>query len=251
MLGIERRQAIIDKLKQEHRVYVCELSKIFNVTEETIRRDLDKLESDDLIRRNYGGAVLNDYISEDLSFLRRSAINSKEKDMIAQKAMGFIKDGNTIMMDSSTTGLALLNRLKIRKNITIITNSIRLAYDFTNSQFKIISTGGTLRAKSFALTGDVTCNTLQRYYVDFAILSCKGINIEKGVMESNEEESVVKKIMIAQAKKVILLVDHSKFDKVSFTKTCDFNNVTILITDKMPSREWQEYLKDKNIKLIY
>ena len=251
MLGIERRQAIIDKLKQEHRVYVSELSKIFNVTEETIRRDLDKLESDDLIRRNYGGAVLNDYISEDLSFLRRSSINSKEKDIIAQKAMGFIKDGNTIMMDSSTTGLALLNRLKIRKDITIITNSIRLAYDFTNSQFKIISTGGTLRAKSFALTGDVTCNTLQRYYVDIAILSCKGIDIEKGVMESNEEESVVKQIMIAQAKKVILLVDHSKFDKVSFTKTCDFSKISMLITDKTPSNEWQDYLNEQQIDLIY
>ena len=251
MLGIERRQAIIDKLKQEHRVYVSELSKIFNVTEETIRRDLDKLESDDLIRRNYGGAVLNDYISEDLSFLRRSAINSKEKDVIAQKAMDFIKDGNTIMMDSSTTGLALLNRLKIRKDITIITNSIRLAYDFTNSQFKIISTGGTLRAKSFALTGDVTCNTLQRYYVDIAILSCKGIDIEKGVMESNEEESVVKQIMIAQAKKVILLVDHSKFDKVSFTKTCDFSKISMLITDKTPSNEWQDYLNEQQIDLIY
>ena len=251
MLGIERRQAIIDKLKQEHRVYVSELSTIFNVTEETIRRDLDKLESDDLIRRNYGGAVLNDYISEDLSFLRRSSINSKEKDIIAQKAMDFIKDGNTIMMDSSTTGLALLNRLKIRKDITIITNSIRLAYDFTNSQFKIISTGGTLRAKSFALTGDVTCNTLQRYYVDIAILSCKGIDIEKGVMESNEEESVVKQIMIAQAKKVILLVDHSKFDKVSFTKTCDFSKISMLITDKTPSNEWQNYLNEQQIDLIY
>ena len=251
MLGIERRQAIMDKLKQEHRVYVSELSKIFNVTEETIRRDLDKLESDDLIRRNYGGAVLNDYISEDLSFLRRSAINSKEKDIIAQKAMNFIKDGNTIMMDSSTTGLALLNRLKVRKNITIITNSIRLAYDFTNSQFKIISTGGTLRAKSFALTGDITCNTLKNYYVDFAILSCKGIDIDKGVMESNEEESVLKQIMIAQANKVILLVDHSKFDKISFTKTCDFSNISMLVTNKAPNLDWQKYLEEQQIKLIF
>ena len=125
MLGIERRQAIIEKLKKDNRVLVSELSSMFNVTEETIRRDLDKLESEDLIRRNYGGAVINDYISEDLSFLRRSSINSKEKDLIAQKSMGFISDGSSIMMDSSTTGLALLNRLKPRRNITIITNSIR------------------------------------------------------------------------------------------------------------------------------
>ena len=250
MLGIERRQMIMDKLKQDHRVYVSELSKLFVVTEETIRRDLDKLEADDLIRRNYGGAVLNDYISEDLSFLRRSSINSEAKNLIAQKAMDFISDNNTIMMDSSTTGLALLNRLKVRQNLTIITNSIRLAYDFTSSPFKIISTGGTLRAKSFALTGSVTCNTLKKYYVDFAILSCKGIDINCGIMESNEEESVVKQVMIAQAKKVILLVDHSKFNKISFTKTCDFSNISILITDKLPNAEWQEYFNNQQIKLV-
>lgn len=250
MLGIERRQAIMDKLKKDNRVLVAELSSLFNVTEETIRRDLDKLESEDLIRRNYGGAVINDYISEDLSFLRRSSINSKEKDLIAQKAMDFISDGSSIMMDSSTTGLALLNRLKPRKNITIITNSIRLAYDFTNSQFKIISTGGILRSKSFALTGNVTCSTLRNYYVDFAILSCKGIDIERGVMESNEEESVVKQVMISQAKNIILLVDHSKFDKVSFTKTCDFSNISLIVTDTAPSEKWQEYFNEWQIKLI-
>lgn len=251
MLGIERRKEIMEKLKKDHRVLVSELSDLFNVTEETIRRDLDKLESEDLIRRNYGGAVLNDYISEDLSFLRRSAINSKEKELIAQKAMNFINDNSSIMMDSSTTGLALLNRLRIRSNITIITNSIRLAYDFTNSQFHIISTGGSLRAKSFALTGSVTCNTLKNYYVDFAILSCKGIDIDKGVMESNEEESIVKQIMIEQAQKVILLVDHSKFNKVSFAKTCDFSSISILVTDTAPSKEWQEYLEEQQIKLVY
>ena len=251
MLGIERRQKILEKLKSEHRVYVSELSKLLNVTEETIRRDLDKLEHEDLISRNYGGAVLNEYISEDLSFLRRSSINNEAKNIIAQKAMELISENSSIMMDSSTTCLALLNRLKRKKNLTIITNSIRLVYDFASAPFKIISTGGILRAKSFALTGNVTCDTLKQYYVDFAILSCKGIDIEKGIMESNEEESVVKQVMIAQAKKVILLVDHSKFDKISFSKICNFSKISSLITDETPSIEWQEYLNAQNVNLFY
>ena len=251
MLGLERRQKILEKLKQENRVYVSQLSKIFDVTEETIRRDLDKLEEEDLIRRDYGGAVLNSYISEDLSFLKRSLINGDLKNLIAKTAQKLIDDDSTIMMDSSTTCLALLNLLRQRKNLTIITNSIRLAYDFSGVPFKIISVGGTLRAKSFALTGAITCNTLRNYFVDYAILSCKGIDIERGVMESNDEESAVKQVMIAQAKKVILLVDSSKFDKISFTKTCDFSKISILVTDREPSEDWKISLDAQQVRLLY
>ena len=251
MLGLERRQKILEKIKQEHRVYVSELSKIFDVTEETIRRDLDKLEEEDLIRRDYGGAVLNSYISEDLSFLKRSLINGDLKNRIAQKAQSLIDDDSTIMMDSSSTCLTLLNFLRTRKNLTVITNSIRLAYDFSGASFKIISAGGFLRGKSFALTGALTCDNLKNYFVDYAILSCKGIDIERGVMESNDEESAVKQVMIAQAKKVILLVDSSKFDKISFAKTCDFSKISILVTDHEPSDDWKTSLDTYQVRLLY
>lgn len=251
MLGLERRQKILEKIKQEHRVYVSELSKIFDVTEETIRRDLDKLEEEDLIRRDYGGAVLNSYISEDLSFLKRSLINGDLKNRIAQKAQSLIDDDSTIMMDSSSTCLTLLNFLRTRKNLTVITNSIRLAYDFSGASFKIISAGGFLRGKSFALTGALTCDNLKNYFVDYAILSCKGIDIERGVMESNDEESAVKQVMIAQAKKVILLVDSSKFDKISFAKTCDFSKISILVTDHEPSDDWKTSLDTHQVRLLY
>lgn len=250
MLGIERRQKIMEKLNRENKVYVAELSKLFRVTEETIRRDLEKLEKDDLLRRSYGGAVLNESTREDFSFAKRSSINSEAKDALAQKATDIFPDGCTIMMDSSTTCLSLLHYLQVKKNITIITNSIRLAYDFTNSSFRIISTGGNLRANSFALTGTVTCGTLQRYYVDFAAFSCKGIDMRRGVMESNEEESVVKQFMIQQAKKTILLLDHSKFDKTSFTKTCDFSSISAVVTDIAPSEAWREYFVNHQIDLI-
>ncbi|MBQ1809227.1 MAG: DeoR/GlpR transcriptional regulator, partial [Selenomonas sp.] len=214
MLAIERRQLIMDKIKREKKVYVAELSQLFSVTEETVRRDLEKLEGEDLLRRSYGGAVINESkASEDLSFLKRSTINSESKKYIAQQAYPLISDGDTIMVDSSTTCLALLHQLQDHRNITIITNSIRLAYDFSASPFRIISTGGTLRPNSMALTGSATCKALQRYYADIALISCKGLNRQLGVMESNEEESVVKQVMLAQAKKALLLSDSSKFDK--------------------------------------
>ena len=250
MLGIERRRKIMERLNQDRKVYVSDLSQLFTVTEETIRRDLEKLENQDLLRRSYGGAVLNEHTSEDLSFIKRTAINSEDKERIAEKAASLISDGDTIMVDSSTTCLALLQHLKQKKDLTIITNSIRLVNDFVNSPFRMISSGGILRSHSYALTGSVACATLKKYYVDLAIISCKGIDREKGLMESNEEESEIKQIMIEQAKKAILLADHSKFGKTAFIKTCDFSKIAAIVTDADPGDAWKEFLAKQQIKLI-
>lgn len=251
MLGIERRQRIVDKIKQDKKVYVSELSQLFKVTEETVRRDLEKLENENLLRRSYGGAILNEQqTGEDISFMKRSTINSESKEAIAQKAQELINDGDTIMVDSSTTCLTLLHHLKERRHITIITNSIRLAYDFSASPFRIISTGGTLRANSMALTGTATCTALQRYYADVVLISCKGLDPKRGVMESNEEESAVKQVMLAQAKKSLLLVDQSKFDKTAFVQTCSLADIDTIVTDSAPEEHWHKALTQAQVELI-
>lgn len=251
MLGLERRQKIMEKIRLDRKVYVSELAKSFKVTEETIRRDLEKLESQDLLRRSYGGAVIAESTSDELSYTRRSTINSESKLAIAEKAANLIHDGDTIMMDSSTTCQALLQRLKGQRDITVITNSIRLMSDFTNSGFKMICTGGTMRESSCALTGSIACQTLSKYYVDFAFISCKSIDLKKGIMESNESESRVKSVMMQQARKTILLVDHSKFDKTAFVKCDDFEHIDTVVTDDAPSKEWQEYFSEHHISLIF
>ena len=250
MLGLERRQKIMEKIRLDRKVYVADLAKAFKVTEETIRRDLEKLEAQDLLRRSYGGAILTESTSEDLSYKRRSTINSESKLAIAEKAARLIQDGNTIMMDSSTTCQALLQRLKEQKDITIITNSIRLMNDFMGSGFKMICTGGTMRESSCALTGSITSQTLEKYFVDFAFISCKGIDREKGIMESNESESRIKSIMIRQARKAVLLVDHSKFDKTAFVKCDDFSQIDTIVTDQLPAKEWQDFFHDQHLELM-
>lgn len=250
MLGLERRQKIMEKIRLDRKVYVADLAKAFKVTEETIRRDLEKLEAQDLLRRSYGGAILTESTSEDLSYKRRSTINSESKLAIAEKAARLIHDGDTIMMDSSTTCQALLQRLKEQKDITIITNSIRLMNDFMGSGFKMICTGGTMRESSCALTGSITSQTLEKYFVDFAFISCKGIDREKGIMESNESESRIKSIMIRQARKAVLLVDHSKFDKTAFVKCDDFSQIDTIVTDQLPAKEWQDFFHDQHLELI-
>ena len=251
MLGIERRRKIMERLVQDRKIYVSDLSRFFNVTEETIRRDLEKLEGQNLLRRSYGGAVLNEHTNNDLSFVKRRAIHSADRETIAQKAAALIHDGDTIMIDSSTTCLALLPQLRSRKNLTIITNSVRLVNDFVNSPFTLISSGGVLRPHSFALTGSTACDTLRKYFVELAFISCKGLEPQKGLMESNEEESKVKEIMLAQSRKAILLADHSKFGKTAFIRTCEFGAIAELITDMDPGDSWREFLTSQQIRLTF
>lgn len=250
MLGLERRQKIMEKLRLEQKVYVSELAKLFKVTEETIRRDLEKLEAQDLLRRSYGGAMLTERTNEDLSYARRSNINSESKLAIAQKAVPLISSGDTVMVDASTTCYALLQQLRNRKQLTVITNSVRVMNDFAGSDFTLICTGGDLRPNSCALTGPLACRGLAGYYVDFALISCKGLDQQKGLMESNESEGEIKTQMMQQARKTILLADHSKWGKTAFVRFAGFEEIETLVTDIPPAPDWQQFLAEKEVRLI-
>lgn len=251
ILVIERRQKIIEIIKRDHKVYVTNLSELFNVSEETIRRDLTILENDSLLKRTYGGAVATEQTKEDPSFSTRNAMNLSAKQSIASKACKLISDNATIMLDSSTTSLELVHTLVEKKNLTIITSSVKILSEFTSYGLNIICTGGTLRSHSFSLIGSVAQNTVSKYHVDLTVISCKSLSLESGIMDSNEAECDLKKAMVKQAAKTILLADHSKFDQVSFIKIVDFSDIDYIITDEEPSAEWLEVFKKYNIELIY
>lgn len=251
MLGIERRQRILAKLKAERRVYVADLSADMDVTQETIRRDLEKLENEGLLHRSYGGAVLASQVNEDLSFANRTASNYELKQTIAKKAAVLVNDGSSVMADSSSTVLALFDLLRNKKDLTIITNSIKLISDFAGSGLEMISTGGQLRPHSLSLVGTDACRTLTAYNVDLAVFSCKGLARDKGITESNQPEAVVKQVMARQAKNRVLLADHTKFDHVVFAKTLDFADIEYVITDIEPNRKWIDFFRKQNIQLIY
>jgi DeoR/GlpR family transcriptional regulator of sugar metabolism len=181
-------------------------------------------------------------VSRIISIQKQYSIGRTEKEL---------NDGDTLMTDSSTTCLTLLHYLQQKKDITIITNSISIFSTFLNSPFHIISTGGILRSHAFALVGEPACDTLKKYYVDYAIISCKSLHLKNGIMESNEAESVVKRTMMGQAQKTILLADHTKFNKTAFIKTCDLTAIHCILTDEEPDKEWLEYLQEHQIDIIY
>ena len=253
MLAIERRKRIIEMLSGNNSVMVVELSKSFNVTEETIRRDLEKLEKQGYLKRTHGGAIaVDDIQNDDVPVSIREARNIEEKKSIGEKLLDYIEDWDTIMLDSSTTALQIAKKIKNKKKVTIITNSLKILTELADANdIRLMSTGGHVREKTLSLIGNYAEETIARFNVDKAIICCKGLDLNKEITESDEMEAVIKKAMAKSAKEVYLVVDNSKFDKVSFVKMLSFKNVNKLFTDKKVSEEWETKLLSEEVDIIY
>ena len=226
MLAIERKNAILSKLLMEGKVLVNDLSREYGVTEETIRRDLEKLEKEGFAKKTYGGAVKIENFNTDLPFHVRKQTNVESKQYIASVIGSMISDGDYIMLDSSTTALNIIKSIMHKKKITLITNSIEILLELSNkSGWTVISTGGMLKEGSLSLVGYQAERMVSSFHVDMAICSSKGLDSEMGVTDSNERDAEIKKAFFKSAKKRILALDSSKFDKTSFVKVCDISDI--------------------------
>ncbi|HFR0724806.1 TPA: DeoR/GlpR family DNA-binding transcription regulator, partial [Shigella flexneri] len=210
MAAKDRIQAIKQMVANDKKVTVSNLSGIFQVTEETIRRDLEKLEDEGFLTRTYGGAVLNTAVlTENIHFYKRASSFYEEKLLIARKALPFIDNKTTMAADSSSTVMELLKLLQDRSDLTLLTNSAEAIHVLAQSEIKVVSTGGELNKNTLSLQGRITKEIISRYHVDIMVMSCKGLDINSGALDSNEAEAEIKKTMIRQATEVALLVDHS------------------------------------------
>ncbi len=252
MLAIERRNAILAKLNTNGKVIVADLSREFDVTEETIRRDLEKLDNEGLAKKTYGGAVASQNLNTDLPFNVRKSTNVELKQNIAEKIAEMINDGDYIMLDASSTAIFVTKCIKSRKNITLITNSVEIMLELADKDdWNILSTGGALKKGALSLVGTSAERMIRGFHVDLAVCSCKGIDINMGITDSNEKDSEIKQAIFAAADHKILAVDSTKFDKISFVRVTDISDVDTVVTDTQPSERWCEYLKKKGVNLVY
>ncbi len=252
MLPLERRQKIIELISINRSVKVIDLSKAFGVTEETIRRDLEKLEVEGVLMRTYGGAVSVKKASEELPLSIRLRDNMEGKRFIGQIMGALVQEGDVIMMGTGTTNLEFARKISLFHKITVITNSLGVISEIVqNDDIDVISVGGTLVRKALAFVGPSATRTIHGYYTDKIILSCKGIDMEKGIMESSETEAEIKRAMLMAGKTVILAVDHTKFNSRSMVTLFDFSHIDIVVTDVKPSEKWLDFFKEKNIKCLY
>lgn len=252
MRAAERQEQIKSYIHASQKVSVTELSERWNVTEETVRRDLDKLSEQGFVTRIHGGAIWNVRVSRSgVRFLERQNRQVQAKRIIARKVERLIRDCTSISADASTTVLEALRVVGDYQNLKVVTNAIEPLVTTEDMAFQLISSGGVFNRSALAFQGEIAASAIEHYHVDLALIGCAGLDLSEGVTDSNEAEVVVKRTIVGQADRVAVLADHTKFGRVAFLKLADFTQVSYLITDERPPEEWVEHCAELGVELIF
>lgn len=249
MLPIARKAKIKELILEKKNVTVAELTALFDVTEETIRRDLKQLEDEGVLTRIYGGAYISDGVQSDVNVNLREHILVEGKKQIATKCVEFIKNGDSIFLDASTTSLYIANMIDNRR-ITVVTNSIKIVNALMdNPNVHLVIIGGVVSNSSMSALGRNAEQNMNSYYFDLAFISCRTISMQHGITDSNEQQAEVRRLAVERANKVYLIADHTKFNRTSFARICGFEHIHKIIVDKPLSKEWHDFLDDNDVLL--
>lgn len=251
MKAKQRIDKIIEKIPYNGFIMVKELSQIFGVTEETIRRDLNKIvKLDEGIRKVHGGAYRVE--SEDSSVPQglRQSLLIDEKSRFANVCISLIKPDSCIMLDSSTTALYIAKRIKAENiKVTIITNSLLTTREFEDSEnVFVICVGGVLRKRNGSLVGNTTVSALENYCADCSFISPTSVNMEFGLTDNNYDEAQVRKAMIKHSNKHFLVADHTKLGRMHMHFIDRIEKIDMVITDMQASKEWLDFFEKKKIQ---
>lgn len=249
MLAFERHNKILELLYNNKKVTTNELTNILNVSVCTIRNDLNRLEKDGLLKRIHGGAIIPPGLKPEHSYTSRVSKNQYEKNIICKRAFEFIKDTQSIILDASSTVIALaklINNSNFR--LTIITNGILTALELKdNPNINVILTGGVVRPKSAALEGLLGKNLISQINADYAFVSARGFTLEEGLTEFNIYESELKRLLLTRAKNIVALLDSTKLEKDSIYSFSMPEQLNALITDAKAPQQYIEKYKSAGI----
>lgn len=230
----ERYDKILDILKKRTVATVHYLAEQLYVSEPTIRRDLNLLEKQGKIKRTFGGAMLNATIQKELPLVVRERENIQAKRIIAEKASAFLKNGQVIFLDASSTVAALLPYLSDYQDLTVITNSPKAPLELAKMSIKSISTGGSLLANSLAYIGNHAEDVIRKYNADVFFFSCRGLSEKGWLTDASPEETEIRKIMMAQSKKKIFLCTTDKIGKEYMCNLCETSDLDTIIFEEEP-----------------
>ncbi len=232
MFALERQKRILEQLKVNGAVTVSKLSTELGVTEETVRRDLEKLEKQEALVRTHGGAVPIDENKQEVSLERRKKINTDIKEKLAKEAVKFITPGDSIFIDASTTTFFMAQELRNFHGITVITNSLRVAEKLSGlPDIKLIVVGGMVSMNQSLVGSMAESNIQNHYFVNKMFFSSRGISTA-GILESNEQECFIKQSMMQNATERFYLCDKSKFGRVGFVKLAKLEDIHYVITEQ-------------------
>lgn len=250
MLIDERRQHILELIQNQGRALVSDLSEQLNISQITIRKDLDYLQSKGVIQRSHGGALrIQSSALIDPSLQEKKKHNFREKERIAAAATKMVEEGQCIILDSGTTTTAVAERLKRFKQLTIITNAVNIAAELAGTDFEVILVGGTMRKNSFSLVGPLAEDNLEEMHADILFLGVDGFDLEVGITTPNFLESRVNRAMVKAARHVVAVCDSSKFSRRSLSRIVPPEAIHHVITDQNLPKDTQEALRAMGIAL--
>ena len=250
LLSAEREALICESLTGGVKT-IAELSSELKVSEATVRRDLESLENSGAIRRVYGGAELLRKRNSEPLYEEKAAIHPQEKTTIAEKAIQFLKEGDTIFLDGGSTVLEMAKRLPAIPNLTIVTNSLMAAAELMEKKHRLILVGGEFRSLSRTLVGPLTAKILENVSISKAFLGTIGFEPERGISTTDPNEAFTKELVMKRADKVFLLSDSSKLAVSSFVFSGNASDIDTLITDSGISPAAVKLLKSQNIEVIF
>lgn len=244
----QRSERILDLLSTTGFSSVSDLARVLKVSEMTIRRDLDKLETEGHIRRTHGGAITESRTQIEIDYSSRKKRHEREKEKIGLLAANLVKSGQSVFVDAGTTTLAMAKYLKKLKNLRIITNSLPLQTELLDSNnTEVILIGGRILTHTMSLVGTLAHENLVNMRFDWTFLGTGGIDFKRGLTHSTMEEIPIKKAAAQSAGKVAVLADHTKFGYNALAFFMSIEEIDIIITDTKSEKQSIE-LKEGSYK---
>jgi DeoR family fructose operon transcriptional repressor len=242
-----RQQQILDRMVSYGEVKLAELKETFDVTEMTLRRDLEKLEQIGLLRRTFGGAIL---IGKDIALLERTGVMIDEKMRIGLQAVQFIKPGDSIFIDGGSTTLQVAKCLRPDMNITVVTNALNIAAELQGKQISTIVIGGILLERTSTLVGPLACDSLAKLAFDQVFIGTTGATVKHGLSNSNMHEAEIKRLAIEKAGEVNIVMDHTKFGMKDLFSFVSLAAVDRIITDQLPEAALIQAFKEAAVEIV-
>jgi DeoR/GlpR family transcriptional regulator of sugar metabolism len=251
VLARDRRQLAFETVSERGEVSVADLSRITGVSEMTVRRDLEALEREGLLRRVHGGATGAVSRSYEPPFALRRGHHGEAKARIGALAASLLSQGDTAVIDVGTTTLELARALKDNGGLTLLTPSLRVVDELAgNAEVRVIVTGGTVRPGELSLTGDLAERAFEALHCDTVFLGVGGVDSRAGLTEFNLDDARVKRAALATARRCVVLADASKLGKVAFAGVCPLERVDALVTDSGADDAALTPIRDAGVEVL-
>jgi DeoR/GlpR family transcriptional regulator of sugar metabolism len=247
----ERQQQILERVREHRRVTVSELSRSFQVSDVTIRRDLRELAARGMVRRAHGGAIVATPAPPEPPVVQRMSQAESCKSCIGRAAAALVRDGDSVFIGSGSTTAHVARKLVDRKNLTVVTNALTVATELAAAPgVTVVVTGGMMRASELSLVGHITEQALREVRVDKVIIGMRAISLEDGMTNDYLPEVMTDRTIIEMAPELIVVADHTKFGKVASAYVAPVERVTTLVTDSRADPKLLPPLEEIGIQVI-